>query len=580
MRKPLLFSWVISMIVLCSVSGQIYDTVSYPNLNDSIMIDWGKIGVSDSFVVKSIKQLTTNEYDDIVQCWGANPFSKDGTKIVYTSEIGGTSSAARELVMMNIDGSDKVRLTMNDYCNSHASFTPDGKSIVYQAETNINGSDLARIFIAPLDSMIAEPDSNWGVNLIDVEGPVFGDTMSCFLKPLVSNDGSKILFMKDDDGDTISGLFVMNIDGTGVVHITDTINEPTHHGWSPDGEWVVFQGGCDGDDYSRVFISKADGSTKPIQISSSAYNNFGWCSNWPTWSPDGKWIAYHVKDNYNPPNSIVLYNVELGYSDFLVSSNELDICGPTSWDPSSKWLAYKKAPETGTSKRDICMINIETNEDITLTTGYQEYREWFTPDGNGILFKDYPWNNTNSRDSGDYDYDLLMISFETDLIPPVAITQDISINVGASCLTEITAEDVDNGSWDNVGITSRSIDISTFDCSDIGDVIEVTLTLSDAAGNTSTGVSMVTINEVLATQDISANAFTMYPNPANDQVFINTGSNSDLTVIIVDNSGRIISQEIINDEESINVSQLEPGIYTIMVSNNDFTETQKLIITR
>jgi Tol biopolymer transport system component len=411
--------------------------------------------------------------------------------------------------MMNMDGSDKVRLTMNDFCNSHASFTPDGQSIVYQAEVDVEGEDHARIFIAPLDSMIAQPDSNWGVNLIDVEGPVFGDTMCCYLKPLVSNDGSKILFMKDDEGDTIAGLFVMNIDGTGVVHISDTLYEPNHHGWSPDGEWVVFQAGCDGDDKARVFIAKADGSEKPVQISLPAFNEMGWCSNWPAWSPDGKWIAYHVKDNNNPPNSIVLYNVEMGYTDFLVSSGDLDICAPTSWDPSSKVLAFKREGELNSNFREICLINIDTKEETVLTTNYRDYRQWFTPDGNGILFKDYPWNTTSARDSGDYDYDLLMISFESDLIPPVVITKDTSINMNGSCDVEITVNDIDNGSWDNVGIVSSSIDITSLDCSDIGDVVEVTLTLEDAAGNSASGVALVTVYDedvsppVVITQDIS-----------------------------------------------------------------------------
>lgn len=583
MRKQLLFSCVISVIMLYSVSGQIYDTVSYPNLNDSITIDWGKLGVSDSAVVKSIKQLTTNEYDDIVQCWGTNPFSKDGTKIVYTSAIESSSSSDKELVMMNANGSDKVRLTMNDYCNSHASFTPDGQSLVYQAEIDVtgNGNEKARIFIAPLSSMIAEPDSNWGINLIDVEGPAFDDTLSCFLKPMISNDGSKIAFMKDDDGDTISGIFVMNINGTAVVHISDTLNEPTHHSWSPDGEWVTFQSCSNNGTKAQIFISKADGSTKPILVSPMEYDTAGFCSNWPAYSPDGKWISYHIDSS--DYNSIILYNVKDESTRILVSNDSLRICAPTSWSPDSKWLTFKRAPEVSSDNRDICMINIDTDEEIILTTGYRDYRQWFNPGGNSILFKDYPYSTTQSRDSGDYDYDLLMISFEIDLISPIVITKDISIEMTTSCTYDIVAADVDNGSWDNVDIVSSTIDISSFDCDDIGNVIEVTLTLEDAAGNISTGTSLVTVlqapvSSVANTSD--KNLFSMYPNPANDQLYINTSCTSDLTISVYDNSGRLVIIETIDNDQALDVSQLESGMYTIQVASSDFTKAQKLIIAR
>jgi hypothetical protein len=50
-----------------------------------------------------------------------------------------------------------------------------------------------------------------------------------------------------------------------------------------------------------------------------------------------------------------------------------------------------------------------------------------------------------------------------------------------------------HGSTDNCGIVSRSIDIDTFYCDDIGNVIPVTLIVWDASGNFSTDVTSVTI---------------------------------------------------------------------------------------
>ena len=58
----------------------------------------------------------------------------------------------------------------------------------------------------------------------------------------------------------------------------------------------------------------------------------------------------------------------------------------------------------------------------------------------------------------------------------------------------IVAADVDNGSSDNCGITSLTVDPSTFDCSDIG-ANTVTLTATDASGNTATCSAIVTVED-------------------------------------------------------------------------------------
>jgi gliding motility-associated-like protein len=63
----------------------------------------------------------------------------------------------------------------------------------------------------------------------------------------------------------------------------------------------------------------------------------------------------------------------------------------------------------------------------------------------------------------------------------------------ATGIVVIDTIDIDNGSTDNCGIVSRSIDIDTFYCDDIGNVIPVTLIVWDASGNFSTDVTSVTI---------------------------------------------------------------------------------------
>ncbi|NNF34880.1 MAG: HYR domain-containing protein [Saprospiraceae bacterium] len=83
-----------------------------------------------------------------------------------------------------------------------------------------------------------------------------------------------------------------------------------------------------------------------------------------------------------------------------------------------------------------------------------------------------------------------------DTIAPICITQDITITVDDSGDTEITVDQIDNGSNDPCGmIVSRTLDRTTFNCSDTGTDVVVTLTIVDDSGNVSTCEATVTVED-------------------------------------------------------------------------------------
>jgi len=83
----------------------------------------------------------------------------------------------------------------------------------------------------------------------------------------------------------------------------------------------------------------------------------------------------------------------------------------------------------------------------------------------------------------------------TDNEPAMAVCQDITIELDANGNAMIVASDVDGGSTDNCGVAGISIDIDTFDCSDVG-LNDVTLTVTDVNGNVSTCIAVVTVEDV------------------------------------------------------------------------------------
>ena len=93
---------------------------------------------------------------------------------------------------------------------------------------------------------------------------------------------------------------------------------------------------------------------------------------------------------------------------------------------------------------------------------------------------------------------------------PVAVCQDITVDLDpVTGMATITAADVDNGSTDNCGIASMSLDVSSFDCSMTG-ANTVVMTVTDNSGNISTCTSTVTVQDVTAPEVFCVGGFGIF----------------------------------------------------------------------
>ena len=80
--------------------------------------------------------------------------------------------------------------------------------------------------------------------------------------------------------------------------------------------------------------------------------------------------------------------------------------------------------------------------------------------------------------------------------PPTMVCQDLTIYVDGSGNASIVAGDVDNGTTDACGISSLSLDIRDFDCSDLG-ANSVTLTGTDVNGNSASCMATITVLDTI-----------------------------------------------------------------------------------
>jgi TolB protein len=127
-------------------------------------------------------------------------------------------------------------------------------------------------------------------------------------------------------------MFIINADGTGLVPLPNVPGGDFDPSWSPDGKRIAFtslrNGGVPG-----IFIINLDDNsiTSLVENESRAISQ-------PAWSPDGKWIAYVNSDNLiwvMDVNGENRRNLVIGGEDFVVN-------GP-SWSPDGSTVIYTRS---------------------------------------------------------------------------------------------------------------------------------------------------------------------------------------------------------------------------------------------
>lgn len=142
----------------------------------------------------------------------------------------------------------------------------------------------------------------------------------------------------------------------------------------------------------------------------------------------------------------------------------------------------------------------------TNTSNFQQFADiaWRLDSLNAIITWQSGLESSTATLDGDGYGIFTKMAGNVDSEAPVVVCQNLTVDLDASGSASITAQDVDNGSTDNVGITSMSIDVSSFSCSEIG-VNLVTLTASDSAGNSASCTSNVTVQDVTAPSAVCQN---------------------------------------------------------------------------
>ncbi len=159
-----------------------------------------------------------------------------------------------------------------------------------------------------------------------------------------------------------------------------------------------------------------------------------------------------------------------------------------------------------------------------------------------------------------------------DTVNPVAIAKDITVSLGTSGSVSISGLQVDDNSTDNCGIDTYTVTPNTFDCSNAGTAVSVTLTVTDFSGNSATDTAMVTVEDTTAPQAACKNI--TLPLDAN--------GNATITPIEIDNGSSVScgTANLSIDVNSFSCAEVGPNNVTLTVMNaNGLTASCTAVVT-
>lgn len=212
--------------------------------------------------------------------------------------------------------------------------------------------------------------------------------------PVPSPDGTQIIFVSNRDGN--NEIYIIDVESEKQVNLTKNKANDYSPTWSPDGKFIAFIS----DRNATLLDSRRDTWTNNIYIMDSNGSNIHRLTKgnvtdsygMPAWSPDGKKLALCLSSYGSYSQGINLMNITDASLSRLTFDSSILQCSP-KWSPDGKRIAYLVL---GHKLSNIYVMNSDGADQTVLSTDpsiYDTGPSW-SPDGKYIVF--------SSRRNGGY----------------------------------------------------------------------------------------------------------------------------------------------------------------------------------
>lgn len=151
------------------------------------------------------------------------------------------------------------------------------------------------------------------------------------IQPSISPDGKSIAFSSKQSG--FWDIYVLDLATRELKQVTSTQDYDGVPTWSPDGKWLAYETYLDG--HLQISLASPDDPSQgPVRLTNNSYNNFS-----PRWSPSGREIIF--VSNQSGSDDIWLAKLDNIDDRFFDLSNTPDVDeSHPSWSPDGRWIAW------------------------------------------------------------------------------------------------------------------------------------------------------------------------------------------------------------------------------------------------